>query len=146
MDNGTQLVAQIPTPLYKPAELAIASEVATMDYCRTVLHLPVPRVLTYSSNASTSPIGAEFILREHTPGVTLEERMREDTKGDKELTWPTEQMMTLCDDVVKCEESFLKARFARYGSLFYKKDVSPELREKPLYHVRAFQYTRWVCC
>lgn len=69
------------------------------------------------------------------PGVTLEERMREDTQGGKELDWPTEQMMGLCDDVVRCEEQFLKARFASYGSLFYKEDVSPELRDKPLYHV-----------
>lgn len=146
MDTGTQLIAQIPTPIYKPAKLAIASEVATMDYCRTILHLPVPRVITYSSDASTSPIGAEFILREHAPGVTLDERFHEDTQGEKELDWPTEQMMGLCDDVLRCETKFLKARFACYGSLFYKEDVSPELRDKPLYHVSVGRVSsRRIC-
>ncbi|OAL65448.1 phosphotransferase [Trichophyton rubrum] len=55
MDDGSEVVARIPTPIAGPRGLTTASEVATMRFLRETLHIPVPRVLTYSPT-SDNPI------------------------------------------------------------------------------------------
>ncbi|KAG6375038.1 kinase-like domain-containing protein [Boletus reticuloceps] len=70
-NNDTTLIAKIPCPLVAPRRLCTASEVATMDYARTILGLPVPRVLSWSADADASGVGTEYILMEHMPDREL---------------------------------------------------------------------------
>lgn len=129
-DTGAEAIAQIPLSGAGPAKLVTASEVATMDYVRNILNVPVPRVLAYSSDASSTPVGAEFVIKDITPGTSFDDRIRAE-KGP----WPTTDMIHLCDQVIEYEAAFLRARFAYHGSIFYKEDVSPDLQANPLYHV-----------
>jgi len=70
-DNGTEVIARIPHPIAGPSRNVIASEVATMDFLRTVLGLPVLRVLAWS--ASDSRFGSAYIIMEKAEGMTLED-------------------------------------------------------------------------
>lgn len=70
MDDGSEVVARIPTPIAGPRGLTTASEVATMRFLRETLHIPVPRVLTYSPT-SDNPVGAEYILMKRLRGEAL---------------------------------------------------------------------------
>lgn len=62
MDDGSEVIARFPTPIAGPPHYTTASEVATLKFLRNVLHVPVPEILAYSTNA-TNPVGAEYILR-----------------------------------------------------------------------------------
>ena len=58
-DNGSELIPKIPYPLLTPRHLCTESEVATMDYARNVLGLPVPKVFGWSAWADRTDVGAE---------------------------------------------------------------------------------------
>lgn len=70
------MIAKIPYPLVKPKRLCTASEVATMDYARTVLGLPVPKVLDWSAQADRTDVGVECILMEKMQGDELHRRYK----------------------------------------------------------------------
>ncbi|CAE6513637.1 unnamed protein product [Rhizoctonia solani] len=122
-DNSQELIAKIPTKLIPPF-YTTASEVATMEYARTVLKIPVPEVLAYSSRAHSTPVGTEFIIMRPSPGTELRKRwdlMNEtDAKG-------------VIDQVLHAESQFAKYQFSRIGSIYYVEDVEPALRKLPLY-------------
>ncbi|PGH23274.1 hypothetical protein AJ80_02690 [Polytolypa hystricis UAMH7299] len=69
MDNGVQVVARTPNP-YLPPTVATASEVATLDFLRNELNIPVPRVLAWSSDKD-QPVGVEHIIMEKAAGEEL---------------------------------------------------------------------------
>ncbi|GLA35090.1 phosphotransferase enzyme [Aspergillus niger] len=72
MDTGKTVIARIPNPNAGPTILTTASEVATMDLLRTILHIPVPEVLAWNSAVnSTNRVGAEYIVMEHATGGNL---------------------------------------------------------------------------
>ncbi|KAI0369309.1 hypothetical protein BV20DRAFT_374089 [Pilatotrama ljubarskyi] len=55
-DNNVELIAKIPYPCTGPRHLCTASEVATLDFLRTELGLPVPHVRSWCSRAEqTAP-------------------------------------------------------------------------------------------
>ncbi|KAF8555594.1 hypothetical protein OG21DRAFT_1410660, partial [Imleria badia] len=122
-DNGVKLIAKIPCPLVAPRRLCTASEVATMDYARNILGLPVPHILGWSSDADASEVRTEYILMEIVQGVELHKRMN---KFKREATHFVDQLID-----VECK--FAQHRFSQIGSLYYKEDVSPELQQRPLY-------------
>ncbi|KAF8450959.1 hypothetical protein L210DRAFT_2422662 [Boletus edulis BED1] len=122
-DNDTTLIAKIPCPLVAPRHLCTASEVATMDYARTILGLPVPRVLSWSADADASEVGTDYIVMEHMPGVQLHKRLNK----------PGFENADFVDQLVSLELQFTRYRFSQIGSLFYKEDVSSELQQRPLY-------------
>jgi aminoglycoside phosphotransferase len=70
-DNGTEAVALFPTQMAGPPHFTTASEVATMEFLRHRLGLPVPRVLAYDADASMHEVGAEFIIMEKVAGIPL---------------------------------------------------------------------------
>ncbi|CZT06814.1 related to FMP29 Found in Mitochondrial Proteome [Rhynchosporium graminicola] len=70
MDNGSVAIARIPCPNAGPAFKTTASEVATMDFARTILKIPVPKVHAWSA-ISDNPVEAEYILMEEACGTTL---------------------------------------------------------------------------
>jgi hypothetical protein len=61
--NSRGLIACIPTLIAGPPYYTTASEVATIDFLRVVLKLPVPEVLAYSTTVDNT-IRAEYILME----------------------------------------------------------------------------------
>lgn len=71
MNNGTEIVARIPTSISGPAYYTTASEVATIDFMRS-LGVPVPNILGWSARAESTPVGAEYILMEKAPGLRLD--------------------------------------------------------------------------
>ncbi|OBZ65402.1 Altered inheritance of mitochondria protein 9, mitochondrial [Grifola frondosa] len=124
-DNNAELIAKIPTALIPPF-YTTASEVATMDYARTILGLPVPRVLAWNARPDTNvnPVGAEYILMEKIRGDPLYTRW-DGIRGN--------DMRTVVEQVINMEQRFVWHRFSQIGSLFYKEDVEPALRDRPLY-------------
>lgn len=51
MEDGQRVIAKIPHPNAGPNVLTTTSEVATMEFARTILELPVPKVLAWSADA-----------------------------------------------------------------------------------------------
>ncbi|KII91595.1 hypothetical protein PLICRDRAFT_28199 [Plicaturopsis crispa FD-325 SS-3] len=124
LTNGKQIAARIKNPIAGPDHLMTASEVATMDYARNYLGLPVPKVLAWSSRAATNDVGAEFILMEMAPGVPLSS------------VWNSLDMRrrkNVVNSLVSVEQNLLKAKFSMYGSLYYKDDVPEAQRSTTLY-------------
>ena len=122
-DNGSELIAKIPYPLLTPRHLCTASELATMDYARNVLGLPVPKVFGWSAWADRTDVGAEYILMEKVEGVEVHQRYKDLRSEGFELITQVNAM----------ERAFVCRRFSQIGSLYYKEDVEPELQGRPLY-------------
>lgn len=117
MGNGKAVVARIPNPNAGPAFLTTASEVATMDFLRTILCLPVPKVLAWNSAVdSTNRVGAEYIIMEYAPGRNLA-----DVWTDMDLECKVQTM----EDIVTIQHKFLSLKFSEYGCLFYREDAPP---------------------
>ncbi|KAL4905221.1 hypothetical protein BDW74DRAFT_185269 [Aspergillus multicolor] len=126
MDNGREVVAKLPNPNAGRPHFTTASEVATMDFLRNVLHLPVPRVYAWSSRATENPVGAEYILMEKQPGIMLSE-VWYSLKGKQRA-----QLVLL---IVDFEKTVAATKFTGYGSLYYKEDLlsSDDSQSSPLY-------------
>ncbi|KAL4783164.1 hypothetical protein BJX76DRAFT_348840 [Aspergillus varians] len=69
MDDGRKIIAKLPDPNAGRPHFTTASEVATMDFLRNVLSLPVLRVYAWGFRASENPLGAEYILIEKQAGT-----------------------------------------------------------------------------
>ncbi|KAJ5181909.1 hypothetical protein N7449_012056, partial [Penicillium cf. viridicatum] len=54
-----------------PDRLTIASEIATRKLLSDVLNFPVPRVLAWSFDSASSPVGTEYVIEEKSPSVRL---------------------------------------------------------------------------
>ena len=107
-----------------------ASEVATLQFAREVLNLPVPRVITWSgakkrgNTTTTNPVGADYIIMEEVPGVPLSHRWEEFGGSD--------EVKPILNGVLDLETKFESLRFNRIGSLYFKEDVSADLQTIPL--------------
>ncbi|KAL6706710.1 Phosphotransferase enzyme [Coniothyrium glycines] len=119
MDDGTVVIARIPNPNAGPPFKTTASEVATMDFARTVLEIPVPKVLSWSGEAENA-VESEYILMEEARGNQLGEVWDEMELHDK---------LKIVDDIVAIERKFLSLSFTRYGNLYFANDAFPGLRK-----------------
>ncbi|KAH6638995.1 kinase-like domain-containing protein [Boeremia exigua] len=115
MDDGAVVIARIPNPNAGPPFKTTASEVATMDFARTVLEIPVPKVLAWSAEAE-NPVESEYILMEEAAGTQLGEVWDKMEIGDK---------LKIVDDIVAIERKFTSISFTRYGSLYFASDAFP---------------------
>ncbi|KAL8804353.1 MAG: hypothetical protein Q9200_005863 [Gallowayella weberi] len=68
--DGKEVIAKVPHTGLSGG--IIASEVATMDYVRNILGLPVPKIHTWSSKPNANTVGTEFIVMDKAPGVELQ--------------------------------------------------------------------------
>ena len=120
------VVARLPCPLAGPSYLVTASEVATLQFAREVLNLPVPRVITWSGakRGLTKAVGADFIIMEEVPGVRLSHRWEEFDSAD--------DVRPIMTGVLDVETKFESLSFSRIGSLYFKEDVSADLQTVPL--------------
>ncbi|KAF8602341.1 hypothetical protein BDV93DRAFT_557595 [Ceratobasidium sp. AG-I] len=120
MTDGKEVVARIPFRNAGPRRLTTQSEVATIDFLRSRLQAPIPKILAWQAS-SDNPVGCEYILMERCPGDPLGHHMH--AIRDKSL------LTQIADFQIKLSS----VRFSQYGSIFYKDHVSPELQNRPLY-------------
>ncbi|KAK2831886.1 hypothetical protein FQN49_007067, partial [Arthroderma sp. PD_2] len=118
MDDESEVIARIPTPIADPRHYTTASEAATMRFLRDTLQIPVPRVLTYSST-SDNPVGAEYIIMERLQGENL---------GSRWLSLSTAETADLMTQMVEIEKKIFNFSFPAYGSLYHRHDLPEELR------------------
>lgn len=112
MDNGVQVVARIPNP-YLPPRVSTASEVATLDFLRTELDIPVPRVLAWSSKKDQS-VGAEYIIMEMAPGEEL---------GKSWMSMDISEKVNIVSQLASIQARACSVDFKSYGSLYYRGDI-----------------------
>ncbi|KAF5353961.1 hypothetical protein D9756_007032 [Leucocoprinus leucothites] len=126
LDDSINVIARIPCPLAGPSYLVTASEVATLQFTREVLKLPVPRVITWSGAAQdrTNNVGTDFIIMEEAPGVPLVKRWTQLPTAD--------DVRPALQGILDLERKLESLRFSRIGSLYFKEDVRPDLRDVPL--------------
>ncbi len=114
MDDGSEVVARIPTAIAGPRRFSTASEVATLDLARNILNLPVPAVLAYSCDMN-NPVGTEYIIMERIHGDSLASRW---------LSLSTKEIKEVMTQLVKVEEKAFSFEFPASGSLYLKQDVN----------------------
>ncbi|TVY85520.1 Altered inheritance of mitochondrial mitochondria protein [Lachnellula suecica] len=113
MDSGEEVLAKIPNPNAGPAFYTTASEVATRQFLRTVLNLPVPRIHAFSLG-SDNLVGAEYIIEEKAKGRPL---------GNLWHHWDTESQIGLVTQLVDFETKLASVSFRRHGCIYYRKDL-----------------------
>ncbi|PKY03575.1 kinase-like protein [Aspergillus campestris IBT 28561] len=119
MEDGREVLARIPNPNAGNPKHIVASEVATLDFARNVLHIPAPKVLAWSSpSLPQNPIGPEYMLMEKVQGCQLSEVWDNMSEA---------QRFGLIKSLVNIERKLASTEFAAYGSLYYK-DTHPHGR------------------
>ncbi|KAG6835227.1 hypothetical protein H0H93_003746 [Arthromyces matolae] len=121
-DNGKDAVVRIPCPVAGPVGPITASEVATMQFTREVLEIPVPQVYGWNADPK-NPVGSPYIIMENAHGISVDQR------GPIEGA----HAQPLFDDLMTIEKAFEKVRFSQLGSLYCTEDVSAELQTRPLF-------------
>ncbi|GAQ07502.1 hypothetical protein ALT_4823 [Aspergillus lentulus] len=116
-DDGFEAIAKVPYRIAGPKHYATASEAATLHYLHSK-GIPVPKLYGYSSSES-NPVGVEYIVVEKAPGVGLETKWPSMDKRD---------LHKLASSFVEIEKRFFDIPFGSIGSIYFKKDVPPELQ------------------
>ena len=101
--DGQKVIAKIPHPNAGPPVLTTASEVATMEFARTVLNIPVPKVLAWSAT-DQNPVNAEYIVMEEAKGSQLHD------------VWQNLPLRAKCDfidEIVDVERKWLSISFSK---------------------------------
>jgi hypothetical protein len=101
MEDGQKVIAKVPHPNAGPPSITTASEVATMEFARTVLNIPVPRVLAWSANEQ-NPVQAEYIFMEEARGSQLHELWDE---------LPLRKKVDVIREIVDIERKLLSVSF-----------------------------------
>ncbi|KAL9121399.1 MAG: hypothetical protein Q9187_002038 [Circinaria calcarea] len=125
MEDGKQVVAKVPNPNAGRAHFTIASEVATLEFARNILGTPVPKVFAWNSRAQNNPVGAEYIIMEKPPGISLDE------------VWPKMDIrdrFTIVKAIALYQKAWMSVSFTKFGSLYYAQDLDEEHSpQSPLY-------------
>jgi hypothetical protein len=121
MDNGKEVVVRMPFKNAGPRTLLIQSEVATMDFLRTKLGFPIPKVLAWNASPN-NPVGCEYMIMEQCSGEMLANRVDSPS-----------QVSMFAAEIAKMQTRLASIKFSQYGSIYYKENVSPKLQARPLY-------------
>ncbi|RAL17488.1 uncharacterized protein BO97DRAFT_439377 [Aspergillus homomorphus CBS 101889] len=113
LNDGSEVVAKLPNPNAGPEVLTIASEVATMDFVRNIIGLPVLRVLSWSCNP-VNPVGSEYIIMEKARGTAL---------GDVWYRLPSPSKHKIIQQVVALETKLVSTSFPAHGCIYYPQDL-----------------------
>ncbi|KAL4800177.1 hypothetical protein BDV19DRAFT_353563 [Aspergillus venezuelensis] len=109
------LIATIPYPIAGPKRYSTASQVAMMDFARTVLGIPAPKVLAYSADQN-NPIASEYVIMENPRGTMLA-----DIWQDLSL----EEKVEIMKDLISIEKKTFFVSFTRYGNLYFSSEDIP---------------------
>ncbi|CZT23841.1 uncharacterized protein RCC_09555 [Ramularia collo-cygni] len=101
--------------LAQRVDKVIASEVATMDFVRNVVGIPVPKVLAWDGQVSNHA-ESEYILMEQAEGTQLSDLWTDMDIYDK---------LKVVDDVVDIQKKLQSITFSRLGSLYFTSDAFP---------------------
>ncbi|KFY16810.1 hypothetical protein V492_01078 [Pseudogymnoascus sp. VKM F-4246] len=123
MDNGAVAIARIPCPSAGPAFKTTASEVATMEFARTILNITVPKIHAWSAVAD-NPVEAEYIVMEEAPGTSLT-----DVWGGIGIRSKDK----IIGDLVAIEKQLLSVSFTRYWNIYFTKDFFPGCEKAEVY-------------
>lgn len=104
MDNGQTVIAKLPHPNAGPQKLTTSSEVATMEFTRTVLNIPVPKVLAWNAS-NQNPVQSEFIIMEEARGSRLHEVWQD---------LPIRLKTNIIREFVEVERKLLSVSFNKY--------------------------------
>ncbi|PGH27720.1 hypothetical protein AJ80_00507 [Polytolypa hystricis UAMH7299] len=115
MDDGAVAIARIPHPNAGPPRYTTASEVATMEFARSIIKVPVPRVLSCCATAK-NPVGSEYIIMEEAKGTQLTQRW-----GDLTLS----ENKSIIEDIVGMEQKLLSISLNLLGSIYFADDRFP---------------------
>ncbi|KAL3422795.1 hypothetical protein PVAG01_04542 [Phlyctema vagabunda] len=119
LNNGTRLVARLPTRAAGPPRLTTNSEVATIKYVRSHTSIPVPHILDWSDDSSNA-IGSEYIIMNHVEGVQLQQRW---------ATMSGSQYTRCVQSVCMTMKQLAALEFPAYGSLYFKDaPIDPSLK------------------
>ncbi|QIX02457.1 hypothetical protein AMS68_007974 [Peltaster fructicola] len=124
MDDGKEVIARLPNPNAGIAHYTTASEVATMEFMRT-LSIPVPKVYTWCSQADQTAVAAEYIIMEKAPGVLLD------------TLWPKmdlEARFAVVESLLKFCSAWADFKHEGYGSIYFEKDLPPSAARLPFAH------------
>ncbi|PYH75683.1 phosphotransferase enzyme family protein [Aspergillus uvarum CBS 121591] len=113
-ENGDKVIAKLPFHIAGPAALTTASEVAVLQCVKKYTSIPVPGVLSWSSDSS-NPVGAEYIIMETAAGVPLYERW----DGMAEI-----ERLGLIRNLTKLEAQLSAIAFPAYGGLYRRVDAA----------------------
>jgi hypothetical protein len=111
MRDGTSVLARMPYPSTLPRRLAVASEVATMDFVRAH-DIPTPRVFAYATDEN--PVGSEYILMEKLPGRPI---------GEAWFDLSEQERLQVLHDIVKLELKMFNIQLPASGSIYYAGDL-----------------------
>ena len=126
MDDGKKVIARIPHDLDRAPRYTTASEVATMDFVRRKVNIPVPEVFDYSIE-SNNEVGSEYIIMEYVRGEPLGTYW-----DDLQITDKGRIVLQLVEQL----SPLLALQFSKYGNLYFKSDIpstesAPHLYNEP---------------
>ncbi|KAH7087401.1 kinase-like domain-containing protein [Paraphoma chrysanthemicola] len=111
MKDGTSILARLPYPSTLPRRLAVASEVATIEFVRA--HgIPAPKILGYSLGENT--VKSEYILMEKLSGSTI---------GDSWFEISEQQRLQVLHDICDIEAKLCNITLPASGSIYYAHDL-----------------------
>ncbi|ODQ78613.1 hypothetical protein BABINDRAFT_39356 [Babjeviella inositovora NRRL Y-12698] len=131
--NGRDFVLRIPYPLDTDFATAmkIKSEVATLDFLDLKLGLNVPKVFSYGADAS-NPLQTPYILMEYLPGDLLMKQWAP-LVSDADAGEGKEILKKVVDPLSEFQAKLLSVDFSKFGSLYFKDDVSVDLQKDAAY-------------
>ncbi|RJE24397.1 Phosphotransferase enzyme family [Aspergillus sclerotialis] len=118
MSNGDELIARLPNPNAGPEFYTTASEVATRNFVRDVLGIPVPKIRAWLTDAS-NPVGAEYIIEEKAAGQPL---------GGLWAQMSNSSRFAIIDQLIDVEKKLSSISFARHGCIYYARDIESRNR------------------
>ncbi|KAI1962958.1 Phosphotransferase enzyme [Ophidiomyces ophidiicola] len=110
MDDGRAVMARIPHPNVRPVMYAMASEVAMVDFARSVLGIPVPKVLEWKASLHGNPVEAEYIIMEEAEGTLLSDGWHTMKPAERE---------SIIDGIVEVQQKLVSVAFNLSGSLYF---------------------------
>ncbi|KAL1757085.1 kinase-like domain-containing protein [Schizophyllum commune] len=133
-DNGKEYIVKVPFPITGPKHFCTASEVATLDYIRSELGIPVPEVRSWSSHAERTPVGTEYIMYEKIPWVPLSKY-----KDDTNTALDEDFFIRVLPTIAIIEVILSQRAFNLMGALYYSEDVPDHLRRNwPLHSKKEY--------
>ena len=112
MRDGFRMVARIPYPVTTPKYFAVASEVATLAFLRSV-GLPTPEVYGYSP-APDNAAGTEYIFMQFVEGTSLGDVWSDLGEGD---------IISILQQLAELESRMMLMAFPAGGSLYFTEDL-----------------------
>ncbi|KOS42939.1 hypothetical protein ACN38_g6178 [Penicillium nordicum] len=110
-EDGTEVIAKIPCRIAGPAILTTECEVGVLEFLRKHTSIPVPRVLSWSSDGS-NVVGVEYIIMEKAPGVQLFQVWEKMSKTERP---------PLIRSLARLEAQLSAIRFPASGGLYLRK-------------------------